>query len=128
MSRRQSDRWHSADPADTQQRLLNVLWRSIMPMLFAFIDDPVHITGHVTGVGGAPLSARIERVEFEAGFEDNESRFADATHGRFHEWLPDGTWTLRFSADGYASEARSVQVAAGQTVTLEVALLPAAAK
>ena len=81
-----------------------------MPMLFEFIADPVHVTGHVTAAGtGAPIAARVERVEFEAGFVDDEARFADAVHGRFHAWLPDGTWTLRFSADGFQVRARHAQ-------------------
>ena len=82
---------------------------------------------------GAPLPARIERVEFEPGFVDSESRYASLPHGRFHALLPDWQWTLRFSLeefDGmrYAPEVRQVQVVNGQTVELDVRLLEEEAK
>ena len=106
----------------------------VLPMLIEFLADPVTVFGHVTDAAtGAPLPARIERVEFEPGFVDSESRYASLPHGRFHAWLPDGQWTLRFSLeefDGmrYAPEVRQVQVVNGQTVELDVRLLEEEAK
>jgi hypothetical protein len=74
----------------------------VLPMLIEFLEDPVTVTGHVIDAAtGVPLPARIERMEFEPDFEDNESRYADVAHGRFHVWLPDGDWTLRFSLEDY---------------------------
>ena len=101
----------------------------VLPMLIEFLADPVTVFGHVTDAAtGAPLPARIERVEFESRFVDSESRFASLPHGRFHVWLPDGLWTLRFSLDEfegirYAPETVQVQVVNGQTVELDVQLL-----
>ena len=54
--------------------------------------------------------------------------FASVPHGRFHVWLPDGQWTLRFSLQdhegiSYAPETVTVNVVQGQTVELNVQLL-----
>ena len=67
-------------------------------------------------------------MEFEAGFVDGETRFASAAHGRFSEWLPDGTWTLRISMDEhegvrYSPETVVVTVVNGETQQLTVDLL-----
>jgi hypothetical protein len=115
---------HRPPYADALEECLRVL-----PMLIEFLADPVTVFGHVTDAAtGAPLPARIERVEFESRFVDSESRFASLPHGRFHVWLPDGLWTLRFSLDEfegirYAPETVQVQVVNGQTVELDVQLL-----
>lgn len=40
-----------------------------------------------------------------------------------YQWsLPPGSYTLRFTAEGYASRAEAVQVVAGQSATLDVTL------
>eukprot|EP01049_Picozoa_sp_SAG25_P017491 SAG25_NODE_4549_length_792_cov_1.204906_1_plen_93_part_00 len=54
--------------------------------------------------------AGIERMDFEAGFVDGETRFACAAHGRFSEWLPDGTWTLRISMEEHLGIRYSPEV------------------
>jgi len=46
--------------------------------------------------------------------------------GRYELLQPPGTHTLRVSRVGYASQQRAVTVAAGQTITWDVALAPAA--
>lgn len=115
---------HRPPYADALEECLRVL-----PMLIEFLADPVTVFGHVTDAAtGAPLPARIERMEFEPRFVDSESRYASLPHGRFHAWLPDGQWTLRFSLEEYegiryAPETRQVDVLNGQTVELDVQLL-----
>ena len=101
----------------------------VLPMLVEFLADPVTVFGHVTDAAtGVPLPARIERMEFEDEFVDGETRFAEATHGRFSEWLPNGLWTLRFSMEEhegirYAPATVQVEVVNGETRELNIELL-----
>ena len=62
-------------------------------------------------------------MEFEPDFVDNESRFASEPHGRFHIWLPDGTWTLRFSEPAHLPQTVEVEVVNGETRELEIELM-----
>lgn len=67
-------------------------------------------------------------MDFEAQFVDGETRFAEATHGRYSMWLPDGLWTLRFSLEEYngfryAPETIQVQIINGETREVNIELL-----
>jgi len=90
-------------PAEQMQQELVRIW----PLALLFLELPIPIFGHVIDqVSGSPLEAKIT-IEGLV-FNYNENFPSGLPFGRFHLWLPAGTWTLRFTAPGY------------QTVTVEV--------
>jgi hypothetical protein len=96
------------------------LWPGILWML----DRPMPLAGHVTdAVTGAPVAAtiRYEGVTFQNG----ETNASGGSFGRYHAFLPAGTYSLRFEAEGYQTlVVPGVQVAAGATTALDVELTP----
>jgi len=75
------------------------------------------VTGQVTGEGEAPLAGVIVRV--------NGTSLATLTDNNGRYTLPDvpaGNQSITASSIGYSESQRAVTVAAGQTVTLNIAL------
>lgn len=97
-----------------------LLWPGILWML----DRPTPLWGHVTdAVTGAPVAAtiRYEGITFQNG----ETNASGGPLGRYHAFLPAGTYGLRFAADGYQTlVVPGVQVASGASTMLDVELTP----
>ena len=89
------------------------------PLIRAFLERPQSVSGHVTS-GGAGVAATTTVGGLTV---DNEPpvRSSDATFGRFHLFLPDGAYTLRFDS-GEVATSRQVVVTDGETVSLEIEL------
>lgn len=105
---RPGERW----TADAEQIYLNaVAW--------ALDVTQASITGSVTdSQSGAPISgAEVRAVEVDASV-------VTGTGGTYQLGLPDGTHTVRVSAFGYEPFETTVTVGEGETVTLDVALVP----
>jgi hypothetical protein len=94
-------------------------------MVTETLNTPIPITGLVTDVvTGAPLLADIT-VQGNAWL-NGEFRASDPVFGRYHLWLPVGTYTLTFSAAGYQPSNALVTVASGATTVLDHTLTPTA--
>lgn len=73
-----------------------LLWPGILWML----QRPVPLGGHVTDASsGAPLAAKVTLVGVAFGHGE-EIRSAGTT-GRYQAYVPNGTYTVRFEAEGY---------------------------
>ncbi len=77
-----------------------------------------HVTGTVTDTTSAPVSYASVQVAgtFMGAAADEEGHYAIS--------LPPGTHVLRFRALGYQTEERTVTLEAGETVRLDVTLVP----
>jgi len=97
-----------------------LLWPGILWML----DRPTPLWGHVTdAVTGAPVAAtiRYEGITFQNG----ETNASGGPFGRYHAFLPAGTYGLRFEAEGYQTlVVPGVQVASSTSTMLDVELTP----
>ncbi|MBN1860909.1 MAG: carboxypeptidase regulatory-like domain-containing protein [Candidatus Thermoplasmatota archaeon] len=85
------------------------------------LQREISISGHVTdSATGAPLVATItlEGVTFTNG----EHYMSEPRFGRYHLFLPPGTYTVNFSAPGYESQNHQVTVTLTSTEILEVPL------
>lgn len=81
------------------------------------------ITGRVTDARtGRPLEALIE-VESITN-DAIRARTSDPDFGRFYRLLPEGTYSVRISKEGYQAETRRVTVADGPLATLDMVLTP----
>jgi hypothetical protein len=98
------------------------LWPGIRWML----EHTIPLRGHVTdAVTGDPVSALISYPGIT--FQNGEQNQSFAPDGRYHAFLPAGSYSVRFEADGYvAFVATGVQVTAGNSTLLDVALMPSA--
>ncbi len=99
----------------------------VWPGALWMLDRAIPLWGHVTdAVTGSPVVAAIqyEGVAFQHG-EENQSGGAD---GRYHAFLPAGTYSIRFTADGYEPLViPGVQVASAASTRLDAALTPESA-
>ena len=96
-----------------------MVWPGILTML----DRPISVRGHVTdATTGAPLAARVDIVNVT--FPNGEKNGSGGAFGIYHMTVPPGTYTLRFSRDGYAPALRTVTVTATSAETVDVALAP----
>jgi len=107
--------WSSVDPEV----------KRVWPGLKWFLDFKVPLSGHVTNrYTGGPVRADIAVQGYSYG--NGETRFSDPGYGRYHYFLPDGSYSLTFTADGYrAKVVNNVQVTAAGTV-LDVQMEPSA--
>lgn len=99
--------------------------KRVWPGLRWLIDLPIPLSGHVTNrYTGGPVRADIAVEGYVYG--NGETRFSEARGGRYHYFLPDGSFNLTFTADGYVPKVvPAVKVSAAGTV-LNVALEPSA--
>lgn len=85
------------------------------------LQREISISGHVTDYAtGAPLVATItlEGVTFTNG----EHYMSEPRFGRYHLFLPPGTYTVNFSAPGYVSQSHQVTITLSSAEILEVPL------
>jgi hypothetical protein len=93
----------------------------VWPGILSVLERPISITGRVSDTAtGAPLAATIELLNVT--FVNGESNGSGGAHGRYHLFLPAGTYDVRFSAGGYASTTHRVTVTATSSTILDVEL------
>jgi hypothetical protein len=86
---------------------------------------PITLSGHVTDAcTGLPLQASLEVAGLDFG--TGETLGSGGPLGRYHLFLPDGNWTLAFSAPGYAPAVFPLAVSVGGGQVADVALIPLA--
>ncbi len=100
-----------------------LVWPGVLWML----DRPIPLWGYVTdAVTGAPVAATVsyEGIIFQNG----ETNGSGGSVGRYHAFLPAGTYSIRFTADGYEPMVvPGVQVASSASTQLDAALTPESA-
>jgi hypothetical protein len=95
----------------------------VLPSLMALLQRPIPLSGHVTDAfTGRPVAATltIEGVPFVNG----ETNGSDERWGRYHAFLPNGVYTLKFAAEGYCSRYYRIKVIPGAGLVIDVALIP----
>lgn len=95
----------------------------VWPGILRVLERPITVRGHVTDANtGTPLAARIDITN--VAFPNGETNSSGGAFGSFHMFLPPGTYTVRFTRDGYAPLVSTVIVDASSALTLDVALSP----
>ena len=95
------------------------VWPGIMWML----QRPISVSGHVRNARtGEPLAASI--VLQGITFPNGEYYMSEPNYGRYHLFLPAGTYTINFSAEGYFSQCQQVTVTQSSSEILEINLAP----
>ena len=88
--------------------------RRVLPGTLYFLQLPIPLVGHVLDAStNAPLAARIDIADLN--FELGERRETFAATGRYHLWLPAGTYNLTVTADGVGSSSAVVSIASSGT-------------
>jgi hypothetical protein len=99
----------------------NLIW----PGTLYWLTRPTSIHGHVTDLcTGAPLQVAI--TYSGVTFTNGEVNNSDLPNGRYHAFLPPGTYNVTFASPGYSSQNVSVTVGATTSQQLDIALAPAA--
>jgi len=95
----------------------------VFPSLLALMQRPVCLSGHVTdAVSGVPVAATITYLD--VAFENGETNSSDERWGRYHAFMPTGTYTLEFAANGYFPEYRTVDIVSGLGQIEDVFMIP----
>ncbi len=95
----------------------------VFPGALWLLERPIPLSGHVVDAAtGDPVDALItyEGVRFLNGETNRNS----GPFGRYHAFLPPGSYTVRFSAEGYVAQSHPVVITEGGELVLEVRLSP----
>jgi len=103
------------------QNEANQVWGGILAML----QRPVSVHGNITDAcTGEGISATIAVAG--ANFVNGEMNQSSPLNGRYHSFLPPGSWTLIFTAPGYAPRSMPVTVTASSQIQVDLMLNPQA--
>ncbi|MEJ2701605.1 MAG: M14 family zinc carboxypeptidase [Sedimentisphaerales bacterium] len=95
----------------------------VFPSVLALLERPICLSGHVTdALTGEAVAATITTLDVT--FENGETNESDERRGRYHAFMPEGTYTLEFDANGYFPEYRTVEVVSGLGQVMDVAMMP----
>ncbi len=106
----------------------------VWPGILWTLERPIPLWGHVTDASnGAPLEATLRLLDAgkaasaprDLTFTNGETNSSGGAFGRYHAFLPTGSYRIEFSAPGYAPEERIVRVSKEESLTLDIALEPA---
>ncbi|MCK4341975.1 MAG: carboxypeptidase regulatory-like domain-containing protein [Phycisphaerae bacterium] len=106
---------YSSALSEAAQVWLGILW---------MIERPITLWGHVTdAVSGEPVEASIELTN--VSFPNGETNASFGPFGRYHAFMPTGTYDLAFAADGYDPlTITGVAVNPATATQLDVAMSP----
>ena len=94
----------------------------VLPLIREALRTRIPVVGHVVDAqSGLGVEAQISVVG--EMWLNGETRRSDPVTGRFHLWLPAGSWTLDFSAPGLQGSA-AVTVVSGATSVVNLSLAP----
>ncbi|MBN2317364.1 MAG: hypothetical protein JXM79_25800, partial [Sedimentisphaerales bacterium] len=97
----------------------------VFPSVLALLERPICLSGHVTDVlTGEAVAATITCLDVT--FENGETNGSDKRWGRYHAFMPSGTYSLEFAADGYFPQSYTVEVDTHLAQVLDVAMVPSA--
>ena len=95
----------------------------VFPGALWLLERPIPVSGHVTdAVTGEPVDALItyQGVRFRNGERNRSS----GPFGRYHAFLPPGSYTVKFSAEGYVAQSHPVVITENGELVLEIGLSP----
>jgi len=93
----------------------------VWPGTIWMLERPISVIGHVKdSLTGEPIIANIT-IE-DLSFPNDEEFYSEPTFGRYHLFLPAGSYKLEFSSDNYNSESKQVTVTDTSSLTLEIEL------
>ena len=97
----------------------------VIPSLQAMLQRPIPVAGHVfDATTGAAVAATITPIG--PVLENGETNGSEARWGRYHAFLPPGTYTLEFAAAGYYPQYGQVEVTADGTQTMDIPMIAVA--
>ena len=97
----------------------------VWPGIRHHLERPIPVWGRVTDAcTGEPLAAAVD-ISASLTYPNGEQHQSGGPFGRYHLFLPPGSGSARFHAPGYLEQTHSVDIVAGQSVQLDVALTPA---
>lgn len=95
----------------------------VWPGTLWLVQRPISLSGHVTDAfDGTPLVASIKLQGIT--FPNGEHFMSEPRYGRYHLFLPPGTYTVNFSAEGYHSQHHEITVGLSSAQILEIPLNP----
>jgi len=93
----------------------------VFPGALWLLERPIPLTGHVTDtVTGEPVDALITYQGVR--FRNEETNRSSGPFGRYHAFLPPGSYTVKFSAEGYVAQSHPVVITENEESVLEVGL------
>ena len=89
----------------------------VWPLALNFMTRLIPLSGHIFG-NGRPVGATITISQIGAGFTYR----SEPTYGRYHIFLPDGSYTLVISAAGFATRSVPVTINNAVASVLDITL------
>jgi hypothetical protein len=94
-----------------------LVWQGTIWML----QRPISLSGHVkNSVTDQPIEAEINIKDID--FPNDEEFFSEPSAGRYHLFLPAGTYTIEFSAEKYITASHEVTITQNSAEIFDVAL------
>jgi len=92
----------------------------IYPMVIQFLNETIPLQGTISdSQTGIPLKANILLKDFQ--FFANETKSSNLKFGKYFLFLPQGTWNIEFSANGYQNKLISATITSEQqTIDLKL--------
>ena len=93
----------------------------VWPSTLWMLQRPIPLSGHVTDLyTGDPLEAEITIQDVQ--FPNGEYFRNEPEYGRYHLFLPPGTYQIEFSVPGYVDQTHEVTITEGVGEVLDVQL------
>ncbi len=88
-----------------------------------FLERKIPLSGHITdSITGEPLEASIGFKGIY--FQNDEANFSDKRYGYYHQFCPPGTFTMRFSAEGYTNVEKEMTIFEDSALKYDLKLSP----
>jgi hypothetical protein len=102
---------------------LNALWEYNWRSLLGYIGNALYgVRGKVIDI--ATREAVPAKIFIEGHDADSSHVYSDTVSGVFTRLIAPGTWTLKFSAEGYVTKTVNVSVVNEQMTWIEVEMVP----
>ena len=99
----------------------------VWPCILHVLNRPIPLSGHIQGKDTEELlDASLEVID--VGFANGETFKCDPATGRYHLFVPMGTYTLEFSSNGYLTQTHSVSISELNGNVLDVELVKSSNK
>ena len=93
----------------------------VWPATIWMLERPISVSGHVKdSLTGEPIKAKIT-IE-DISFPNEEELYSEPSYGRYHLFLPPGSYKLEFSSDNYNSRSQQVTITDTSSEILEIEL------
>jgi len=94
----------------------------VWPGALWMLERPIPLSGHVTdSIIGQPLEATIDLIGVT--FPNGEEFKSESSFGRYHLFLPAGSYTVEFSAPNYISKSHQVTITPDSAEILDIPLV-----